>query len=184
MKRIAFLLVVCLPIVSAIADTKVREGTQTQGALPAAQGGVPSGGTTGQVLTKNSSTSYDDGWSANSSVHSVSIPVQVASGVITDPYTSNQIKTYYGGTLVAWTASCKPSCSATIDILRSADGAGLPTVSIVGGGTKPSLSSTTENSGATFTDWTSTTVTAKDNFAVTVSGITAAQYVNLTLWFQ
>lgn len=40
--------------------------TGVTGALPTANGGAPSGGTTGQVLTKNSGTSYDYGWATPS----------------------------------------------------------------------------------------------------------------------
>lgn len=39
---------------------------QVQGALPTAKGGVPAGGSTGQVLTKNSSSDYDDSWATPS----------------------------------------------------------------------------------------------------------------------
>lgn len=47
---------------SIFGQTKVREGTQTQGALPTTQGGVPTGGTTDQVLSKINSTDYNTHW--------------------------------------------------------------------------------------------------------------------------
>lgn len=40
------------------SDSSVSEAT----VLPVANGGVPAGGTTGQILTKNSNTNYDYGW--------------------------------------------------------------------------------------------------------------------------
>jgi hypothetical protein len=40
-----------------------------------------------------------------------------------------------------------------------------------------------ENSSTSFTSWTSTTLTAKDNLAISLSGITACTYVALTLYF-
>jgi hypothetical protein len=79
---------------------------------------------------------------------------------------------------------CKPSGSVTADVLRAADGAGLPVTSIVGPGTKPAVATNVENSSTTFTSWTSTTLTAKDNLALSLSGITAATYCQLTLYFQ
>lgn len=88
------------------------------------------------------------------------------------------------GTLLGWTMMCKPSGSVTVDILRSADNAGLPVTSIVGAGTKPFISSNVENASASFTSWTSTTINAKDNLAIRLSGITNASYVELTLFFR
>ena len=44
--------------------TKIREGSQTTGALPTAQGGVPTGGSTNQGLKKNSASDYDYSWGA------------------------------------------------------------------------------------------------------------------------
>lgn len=44
------------------SQTKVFEGSQTTGTLPTGQGGAPTGGTTGQVLTKNSAANFDYGW--------------------------------------------------------------------------------------------------------------------------
>ncbi len=89
-----------------------------------------------------------------------------------------------GGTLSSWDASCTPSCSITIDLLRSANGGGLPVTSLVGSGTKPAISSNTEASG-TITDWTgSTTLTDKDNLAISLSGITAATYVNIVFNYK
>jgi hypothetical protein len=98
--------------------------------------------------------------------------------------TKNPIKIPYGGTLTGWVLIGTPSGSVTIDIFRAADGAGLPVTSIVGAGTKPALSSAVENSATTFTSWTSTTLTAKDNLAISLSGITATTYVALTLYYQ
>src|SRR5262249_5209142 len=99
--------------------------------------------------------------------------------------TKNPIKIPYGGTLQGWLLVGSPSGSITVDIYRAADGAGLPTLSIVGGsGTKPSLSSAVENSSTSFTSWTSTTLTAKDNLAVNLSSITSTTYIALTLYFQ
>jgi hypothetical protein len=98
--------------------------------------------------------------------------------------TKNPVKIPYGGTLQGWLLIAKPSGSVTVDIFRAADGAGLPTTSIVGSGTKPALASAVENSSTSFTNWTSVVLAPKDNLAVSLSGITSVTYVELVLYFQ
>jgi hypothetical protein len=99
--------------------------------------------------------------------------------------TKNPIKIPYGGTLTGWLLEGTPSGSVTVDIFRSADGGGLPVTSIIGGsGTKPALSSATENSSTSFTSWTSTVLTAKDNLAMSLSGVSTTTYAALTLYFS
>lgn len=118
------------------------------------------------------------------SIHSVTFAVD-GSGTVLTTGTKNPIKIPYGGTLQGWVMTCKPSGSVTADVYRSANGAGLPVTSIVGGsGTKPAVASNVENSSTSFTSWTSTTLTAKDNLAINLSGITTATYVQLTLYFK
>lgn len=116
--------------------------------------------------------------------HSVTFVVD-GSGAVLSTGTKNAIKIPFGGTLTGWLLNGSPSGSVTVDIFRSADGAGLPVTSIIGGGgTKPALSTATENSSTSFTSWTSTTLTAKDNMAISLSGITTSTYCALTLYFQ
>jgi hypothetical protein len=115
--------------------------------------------------------------------HAVTFFVDGAGSALTAG-TKNPVKIPYGGTLQGWVMICKPSGSVTADVLRAADGAGLPVTSIVGPGTKPAVATNVENSSTTFTSWTSTTLTAKDNLAINLSGITAATYCELTLYFQ
>jgi len=65
MSRIALIIALAAALCATAAfgqSTKIRLGTQTQGALPAGQGGVLNGGTTGQVLSKASSSDYDQAW--------------------------------------------------------------------------------------------------------------------------
>ncbi len=106
-----------------------------------------------------------------------------AGGVLTTG-TKNPIKITHGGTLLGWTMMAKPSGSVTADVFRAADGAGLPVTSIIGAGTKPAISSNVENSSVSFTSWTSTTLTAKDNLAISLSGISTSTYMELTLYYQ
>jgi hypothetical protein len=115
--------------------------------------------------------------------HAVTFYVEGAGSVLTTG-TKNPVKIPYGGTLLGWTMMCRPSGSVTADILRAANGAGLPTTSIVGGGTKPAIASNVENKSVSFTSWTSTTLTEFDNLAINLSGITAATYVEVTLYYK
>ncbi len=109
-------------------------------------------------------------------------------GIVLSTGTKNPYKIKYGGTLVAWSAMCVPStggtCSVSFDLLRAANAAGLPTVSMVGAGTKPLISADVEASGTTFPSWTSTTITAGDNLAISLSGITTAKYAEITFWWK
>ncbi len=87
-----------------------------------------------------------------------------------------------GGTLIGWKMTCTPSGSVSVDLLRSTSGD--PSVSMVGTGTKPSISSNTEAHG-TITDWTTSMVlTANDRLAVTLSGISSVTHVVITFYWQ
>jgi hypothetical protein len=121
---------------------------------------------------------------AQAQSHAITFVVDGA-GIVLGTGTKNPVKIPFGGTLTGWLLVAKPSGSVTVDILRAADGAGLPVTSIVGGGgTKPSLSSAVENSSTSFTSWTSTTLTAKDNLAISLSGVSVSTYCALTLYYQ
>ncbi len=115
--------------------------------------------------------------------HTVTFVVDGAGTVLTTG-TKNPIKVPYGGTLAGWTMMCSPSGSVTADVFRAANAAGLPVTSIVGGaGVKPAVATNVENSSTSFTNWTSTTITAKDNLAISLSGVTAVTYMELTLYY-
>jgi hypothetical protein len=121
---------------------------------------------------------------AQAQTHAVTFTVD-GSGAVLSTGTKAYTKIPYGGTLTGWLLIGSPSGSVTIDIFRAADGAGLPVTSIIGGsGTKPALSSAVENSSTSFTSWTSTTLTAKDNMAISLSGISTTTYCSLTLYYQ
>ncbi len=109
-------------------------------------------------------------------------------GIVLSTGTKNPWKAKYGGTLVAWSAMCVPStggtCSVSFDLLRAANAAGLPTVSMVGAGTKPLISADVEASGTTFPSWTSTSISAGDNLAISLSNITTAKYAEITFWWK
>lgn len=106
------------------------------------------------------------------------------AGIVLGTGTKNPAKIPFGGTLQGWALMAKPSGSVTLDVYRAANGAGLPTVSIIGTGTKPALSSAVENSSTSFTNWTSTTLAAGDNLAINVDSATTVTYVALTLYYK
>ncbi len=139
----------------------------------------------GATTVAPSKNAVRDKFESLTTTHTVTF-VMDGSGATLVAATGSWVKIPYGGTLQGWTIIASPaSSSITCDILRAADGAGLPASSIVGGsGTKPAISSGVENSSTSFTSWTSTTLTAKDNLAITTSGITTATYVCLTLYYQ
>jgi hypothetical protein len=109
---------------------------------------------------------------------------------ITTGVQSAYVKVPYGGKLIGWTLMVSPQATGTntFDIDRVANGSGLPGSgnSIVGAGTPIQITSgNTEASWANFTSWTSTTVTAKDNFTVNVSAADGTiQYANIVLYYE
>src|SRR5215472_4938837 len=139
---------------------------------------VSSSVSTPAIVTIGSGLTFSGGTlaaTATTQNHSVTFTVDGSGGVLTTG-TKHAIKIPFGGTLQGWVMIASPaSSSVTADVLRAADGAGLPVTSIVGGGgTKPAISSGVENSSTSFTGWTSTTITANDNLAFSLSGITNA----------
>jgi Repeat of unknown function (DUF5907) len=171
---------------SAVTYAKMQNvsaNSKLLGSSATGSGAPPSEITLGTNLSMSGGTLNAAG-GGGTSTHAVTF---VADGMGTALTTGakNPIKIPYGGTLTGWVLIGTPSGSITIDILRAADGAGLPVTSIIGGGgTKPALSSAVENSSTSFTGWTSTTLTAKDNMAISLSGITAITYLALTLYYQ
>lgn len=115
--------------------------------------------------------------------HHVTFFVDGAGIVVSNSTKNPSDSLYFGGTLTHWEMVVKPSGSATVDVLRVA-GTGLPVTSIVGGATKPAISSGTENSSSSFSGWTSTTLAAGDKLAITVSGASTCTYLVFTLYYQ
>ncbi len=104
-------------------------------------------------------------------------------GIVLSAGTKLPIKISPGGTLVKWTAMCSPSGSVSWDLLRSSNSGGLPVTSMVGVGTKPAISSSTENHG-TITDWDSMVLVDNDNLNITLSGISTCTWAEITLYWQ
>lgn len=91
----------------------------------------------------------------------------------------------YGGTVTGWSITTSESDTITFDILRSAAGGAVPTVSIVGAGTKPTQASGISTVSTTTTSWTSTTITAGDNLRIQITGApVAATASNFVLYWK
>ncbi len=104
-------------------------------------------------------------------------------GIVLSSGTKLPIKIHPGGTLAKWTAMCSPSGSVSWDLLRSANAGGLPVTSMVGVGTKPTISSGVENHG-TITDWDFTVLSDNDNLNITLSGISTCTWAEITFYWQ
>ena len=75
MKKILLYLLLVLGCVPAFADQTIIVG----GALAPAHGGLPPGGTTGQVITKNSGSDYDSSWATISGSSSTTIATKITT---------------------------------------------------------------------------------------------------------
>jgi hypothetical protein len=116
--------------------------------------------------------------------HSVTFVVNGNGSAITTGVQAGIINSTFGGTISSWSVTTDAADTITFDILRSADGGAAPSVSIVGAGTKPNLASGV-NGHAAPSSWTSTTVTAFDNFKVQVTAAGGVCTVaTVTLNFQ
>ncbi len=116
--------------------------------------------------------------------HSVSFTVTGGGSPLTTGVQDLIVNSKFGGTISTWTVTASPADTITFDILRSAAGGAAPSSSIVGAGTKPNLASGVDGHAAP-SSWTSTTVTAYDNFKcqITAVGGTATS-ATVTLFFQ
>lgn len=130
------------------------------------------GGSAGQVLSKVSGTDYDFLWTTASGggkrgmVFGLGKNAGITTGKIKGYFTID-----YSGTISGWSLSQLGGTSVTVKIWKLADGAALPTAanSINTSGislTNPHIRSTT------LTDFTTTTVTAGDIFAVEITAVT------------
>jgi hypothetical protein len=85
----------------------------------------------------------------------------------------------WGATIQSWTVDADQSGSITIDIFRANNA--HPTVSIVGGGTKPTLSAAQFNGLQAPAGWTSTVLVPNDLLAFSVSTVATVTRVTLGL---
>ena len=143
-------------ITSAATNTLVfSAGTGGSGGGTTVTGGTYSAGT----LTLNNSTGGTVSVTGFPATTSFGVTVDGSGGVITTGQ-KGYIRIPYGFTITSWTLIGSPSGSITFDIWRT-NGA-IPTVAntiIGGGGTKPSLSTSTYATSSTLTNWTITGAT-------------------------
>lgn len=131
------------------------------------------------LLTDDTNIGSSAGWTAQSvpanyGYGSMSVTFDGQGSVLT---TGEYGRVYvpYSGTITSWQIDTAPGVSAgslVVDLYRSGS-------SIIGTGNKPTLSTATTNS-ASVSGWTSTAITAGDNFTFyisSVTGITAASVV-------
>ncbi len=85
----------------------------------------------------------------------------------------------FAGTISTWSLIADQSGSITIDILRANNA--VPSSSIVGGGTKPTLSSAQFNGLQAPASWTSTALAANDVLSFSVSTVATVTRVILSL---
>jgi hypothetical protein len=82
-------------------------------------------------------------------------------------------------TINTWSLAADQSGSITIDILRT--NAAFPSTSIVGAGTKPSLSAAQTSLNNAPSSWTATTLAKDDLVGFVTSGAATVQKLNITL---
>ncbi len=118
--------------------------------------------------------------------HSITFVVAGGATPLTTGVQDLILNTKYSGTLTSWSVTASPADTITFDILRSADGGAAPSSSIVGGsGTKPNLASGVNGHSTSFSNWTSTTVTAYDNFKCQITAVGGVcTSATVTLYFQ
>lgn len=137
---------------------------------------IPSGGTTGQALVKDSNSNYDVEWA--SIVASVGITIDGGGSVITTG-SKGYITVPYSGIITEVTLLADVSGSIVIDIKKSTY-SGFPTTTSICASAKPTLSSAQKSNDATLTGWT-TTITAGDVLEFNVDSATTLTRVNLVL---
>jgi hypothetical protein len=135
---------------------------------------LPAGGTTGQVLEKNSNTDYDVGW------HTITIPPSPAKGLVFGFAKSAGIPTGqlngfvtvdYAGTISGWSLSANTG-TITVRFWKKANGTAVPTVADNINTSGVSLSSGTHVRSTTVSDFTTTAVAVGDIFAVEITALT------------
>jgi hypothetical protein len=122
---------------------------------------------------------------SSETVHSITFAISGGGSTLTTGIQDIVVCPRYGGTISGWSITTSASDAITFDILRSASGGAVPTSSIVGAGTKPTQASGVSTVSTTLTSWTSTTVTANDNFRIQITSAPATSTAaTFTLYYQ
>jgi hypothetical protein len=86
------------------------------------------------------------------------------------------------GTIVGWSVTAYPSGSVTWDVYKAASGT-TPTVSIVGAGTAPGVSSGTQSGITAPSSWTTTTFSDGDAFDANIATATTSTHALVVLYY-
>jgi len=174
-----------------VGEVKGEKGENGRDGNTGANGiGVPTGGTSGQILAKNSSLDYDTGWitnSASGTVTSVAASAGTGISITGSPITTSgtlNITNSAPDQTVALTAGTGISTSGTYPNFTVTNSAPDQTVALTGAGTT-SITGTypnftiTSNDSATGTV-TSVAATAGTGISITGSPITTTGTLNIT----
>lgn len=88
-----------------------------------------------------------------------------------------------GGTITAWSIEGDVSGSAVIDVQKASANVAPSYSSMVGGGTKPTLTTAVANNGNAPASWSSTTFSATDKLRFNLDSVTTCKRVVLNLTF-
>lgn len=139
---------------------------------------IPSGGTTGQALIKDSNSNYDVEWGIPITEGAIGIVLDGGGSAITTG-TKGTITIPYNCTIDNWTLTADVSGSIVIDVKKSTY-ASYPTTSSIAGSEKPTLSSAQKNQDLSLSTWT-TTITAGDVLEFVVDSAATVTKVTLSM---
>ena len=139
---------------------------------------IPSGGTTGQALIKDSDSNYDVEWGIPLTEGAVGVVIDGGGSAITTGI-KGTITIPYDCVIENWTVTADISGDIVIDVKKSTY-AGYPTTASIAGSEKPTLSGAQKNQDLTLTTWT-TTVTSGDVLEFVVDSATTVTKVTLSM---
>jgi len=87
----------------------------------------------------------------------------------------------FGGTVNDWSVEGNISGSATIDVQKASDSATPSYSSMVGAGTKPSISSVVASNGNSISNWDSTTFSSGDKLRFNLDNVSTCKMITLSL---
>jgi len=137
---------------------------------------LPSGGSTGQALTKQSATDYDAAWT--SIYGSLGITIDGGDSAITTGV-KGYVTAPHACTIIGWYITGDPAGSIVIDVWKKA-GAIPANADSITGSELPTLSGGATANDANLTTWT-TAIAAGDIIGFNVDSCTSCQKVTLVL---
>lgn len=149
----------------------VREGASNSALVPA-------GGSTGQVLKKNSSTANDVAWTDQYAV--IGFVIDGGGSVITTGI-KGDLQIPFNCTIQEWTLLADQSGSIVVDVWKDTYANYPPVIGdVITASAKPTISSNTKATSSTLTGWT-TSVTAGDILRFNVNSASTVTRVTISL---